>query len=865
MRRYVHNAFGLLLRAALFLGLLSSASGAHALRIWYESRLAHITAGYFQEDDEYFHRQFYLTVLGPEQLRDTGPGVIGHCAAIAGPKVSTQLRAALQSTLPWTTKFEREQAVKAAATDTSKLAPPELPLPAIGAAEQSAVDLKKIDAAFAAAIPVLRAELVRCAGPAFGGAVFRLGLVQRFCDNLSCGGQTPAFAGSLSASTFSLVGDWLVSRTTQDLLVQAGEVAVLPDRVSETVTPVVAARPVATAVRDACKAKPPGVASLRSWECIATELSTHRVGEALPWTEPPNPGIAQRQLEGLVTKVRQVNRESTPLIGQLESPTESVRIEHSVARAIALPRELAFRLVDALDTPARALGALPSVPDAKLLTLEDELARSRIAECARFKGKVALDAISSCAGYKLDQRILDSCMAGGACAPQMDKLAFASVLAQTATSTGKQLAEASLLPRLENLKLGEMEKSINECVRPGNSKSDSAGCLIEKELTGDAKIAFDCAKNKAVSELAPTDLECALKGRMTPDIKQAMDCANGPGNEQDKVRCIVESKMPKEVTALLSCQKQFGDTADQVAICVTQAQGGDGAKIAVCLSEHKDDVSGMAICVAQGRLSPEAAQALTCIQKGSELAAAACVADLKGVPDNIRKPLQCLAESNGEPFGAGVCMATDSLNLTGDQRIALQCLAGSGGEPITFATCAGGRLAMKELLLCVDKKLFEGNCMGENNEIRKLMKALGVNLSPDTVVGQVLNAPLDVVKFQVAVAQAALKGLQDFSGNVEREFNAFALNVGNTAADAGKVLNQAIVDGANAAAEVVRVAQEAARVVEDARKAAEQATKHAEEEARKILHQAEIDARNAIEAATRIRLPEIRLPSCCRF
>ena len=31
---------------------------------------------------------------------------------------------------------------------------------------------------------------------------------------------------------------------------------------------------------------------------------------------------------------------------------------------------------------------------------------------------------------------------------------------------------------------------------------------------------------------------------------------------------------------------------------------------------------------------------------------------------------------------------------------------------------------------CIDKKLFEDKCMGENNEIRKFLKGLDINLSP---------------------------------------------------------------------------------------------------------------------------------------
>ena len=67
--------------------------------------------------------------------------------------------------------------------------------------------------------------------------------------------------------------------------------------------------------------------------------------------------------------------------------------------------------------------------------------------------------------------------------------------------------------------------------------------------------------------------------------------------------------------------------------------------------------------------------------------------------------------------------------------------------------------------------------MGENNEIRKFFKAVGINLSPNTVVGQALNAPLDVVKFQVAVAQAVLQGAEQLTNNIGREIDRAGKNI----------------------------------------------------------------------------------------
>lgn len=94
--------------------------------------------------------------------------------------------------------------------------------------------------------------------------------------------------------------------------------------------------------------------------------------------------------------------------------------------------------------------------------------------------------------------------------------------------------------------------------------------------------------------------------------------------------------------------------------------------------------------------------------------------------------------------------------------------------------------------------------MGENNEILNFLKAMGIDLKRTTVVGQVLNAPLDVIKFQVAVAQA-FQGVGDLSknlsrdvhraeGDLERELKKGVQNVGR---QGGRIANQARKDVEN--------------------------------------------------------------------
>ena len=82
------------------------------------------------------------------------------------------------------------------------------------------------------------------------------------------------------------------------------------------------------------------------------------------------------------------------------------------------------------------------------------------------------------------------------------------------------------------------------------------------------------------------------------------------------------------------------------------------------------------------------------------------------------------AVSAGNPSGrrsTRVRLGAAAPAVNEDWRIAAECAASSGGEPITSAACAGGRLAIRELLGCLKGKFGESGCFGEGNTIRKFV------------------------------------------------------------------------------------------------------------------------------------------------
>ncbi|MEH3085466.1 MAG: hypothetical protein PGN26_02760 [Xylophilus ampelinus] len=60
--------------------------------------------------------------------------------------------------------------------------------------------------------------------------------------------------------------------------------------------------------------------------------------------------------------------------------------------------------------------------------------------------------------------------------------------------------------------------------------------------------------------------------------------------------------------------------------------------------------------------------------------------------------------------------------------VAVECAMTSGGEPMTFAGCTGGRLTTMELNKCFTIGVGGNGCFGDNNEIVKGLRAVGVDL-----------------------------------------------------------------------------------------------------------------------------------------
>lgn len=738
-----------------------AAQAAQAGRIWFERGLATVTVGYDAEARQYTHRKFYAVAYGPLGLPGTAHDAARSCTSRVVTRVGEDLRVAL-----WKVKLPASPEFTSLDADARSKA----------AAARDA----QVDAFFNDAIRSFRQQLQSCSGGRFDSRQFHLALIHRVCDTRtnSCSNTPLAFADHPAAVAFSVLSEWVDARNGQQRTLPANAPVLLPDLVdAKTTLKQLNAKTAKEALAKCEKEVETTVerTERRPLACLSLEIASREFTESNIWPNEPPPARAQAELEQLVVKARNV--------GNL--------VDRSVPRVVDVPRELAIRFVDVLGEPQEALLNLRTDAAAKLLSIQDELARSRIIECTRFRGLKAPAQVAECAGYNVDPSAINQCLSGGSCVPALGSKGYAGVLAQMRAGNWKEVALSSLSPRT-SAQLQQLEATARACAKAGSHEA-AATCALERQLGEKEKKAWACVRGKNVKQLDVKTVECTIGGAMPSEAVRAVECAKKfKNNTSEQGLCVLEGSLPPVASKLLDCQRKYKSDAKQVSSCMAGAVGGDVGKAATCIEQFKGDWGKSAMCYAGDKVPKPAADALECAQKSTgTVALGSCVA-AKNLPDNLRKPAQCIAESGGEPLGVGVCMASDGLNA--DQRIALQCLASTGGEPTSFATCTGGRLFVKEMFNCVDKKLFEDKCMGENNEIRKFLKALGVNLTPNTVVGQALNVPLEVIKFQIAVAQAALKGLDDLGKNLNREMNRAAEDIGR---ETGRIANQAKTDANN--------------------------------------------------------------------
>lgn len=376
-----------------------------------------------------------------------------------------------------------------------------------------------------------------------------------------------------------------------------------------------------------------------------------------------------------------------------------------------------------IDVVASPMLSIPGLRDEgrRLRSSSSEIVRNRIRECTLFRGLSAIDQIAACAGVANEAEVIRSCLGGAECRPELGENVKASAL--TINTVDGNLALSSPLPRilLDGIKAPQPFASARTCAEQSDTSTEFSLCFTESQLLDERS-------------------------------RQALQCARQTGRSE-RIDCMLS------------------------------AIGGEGAEKARCLLEATGNAA-RARCVVSEDTPEEVVEALECAsQPGASYESIGSCMVSRNIPGDAGRLASCAGSAGGDAMGAAICVAGNG--LTPEQRILLQCAAQSA-DPSSYGVCVGGQLALKEFANCQNKNFAEGSCFGENNEIRKFVRTIGLgDIGPNSVVAQVLNLKLDVVKWNVRVAEGLVEGIGRFGEEAGKFLDSLVGDLDDLPDDAG--------------------------------------------------------------------------------
>jgi len=485
------------------------------------------------------------------------------------------------------------------------------------------------------------------------------------------------------------------------------------------------------------------------------------------WPDEPSVEASVAQFERLAS----ANRTTKPVISYVVPSLMRLSISQGrqVLRVSAAPgRALAhLRNTDQIDVvrfTADASGAIRSSvqtikrPPAPFKQWSDEVARARIVECARYRGSGDPISIGNCSGYRLDAsnaQIVQDCIMGRRCLADPTDKAFAAISSMITYDAEEMTKRALALPKFAAAStMGDFEKIAKDCLAGHQYDAQGASlCLVSANASPANLKMLDCLKAAKSSENTQNGLnKCLVDNIADNRIKQQTRCLLDTGKTaKEMLACTSLSALPPGVSDSFNCFYQLRtDTSSAALAKCFPAKNPDQAAALECIQQRHGNWADSFLCFADKKkaIPPALANGIDCATKYSDWQSfGGCVAAKSAInlPGDAGKLATCAVANGGVNLGTATCMAGDG--LTPEQRIALQCATRSV-DLSSYAVCTGGLLVFKEFSQCKQDRFGEGRCFGENNEIRKFFRnVLGQDIHSDTVVGQVINVPLEVVKF----------------------------------------------------------------------------------------------------------------------
>lgn len=489
------------------------------------------------------------------------------------------------------------------------------------------------------------------------------------------------------------------------------------------------------------------------------------------WPDPTPMQAALSDLERLVNYARR---------------HPSIQISYAVPAIAGAHKETALRIVDELRDPFTAMEFLPTGADA-LSLVSDELGRNRLIDCARLQGKNNTQDIGTCAGFSTTATEIYACVQGQRCLPQLKAEALAGLLTMKTPLDLQGLIKNTQLPRVGiNIPYPEWAEKARRC-NAAPTKEQSVACLLKETMASEDYAMVECVKKASGNAKSQTLLDCAeqLAGG---DGKTLMQCMrSGEGDPQATAYCAAAAAIPVNLQPAIKCLRESTTTSAAAACLAASALGENERRIYGCYVANPKSTQAAVLCAVAQDLPADARMTIACAQKsgGDWRSMAACVAaDQLKLEGDFGRIVSCGLSSGGSYVGAAACAAGSSLRP--EQAIILQCAATASTGP-GFLVCAGGMLAFNEYTQCKDTRVGKDNCFGENNEIRRFVRALGLpDIGPNSLAAQVGNVYLDIINVQVAYLEGIAKGGKVLVREVARIFE-----------QAGAVVKKAVKEAEN--------------------------------------------------------------------
>ena len=192
--------------------------------------------------------------------------------------------------------------------------------------------------------------------------------------------------------------------------------------------------------------------------------------------------------------------------------------------------------------------------------------------------------------------------------------------------------------------------------------------------------------------------------------KDAAECLEAANDDRDEfMDCMVPKMMTRDQVRAYVCMRRANGDDLTLTSCLAGTLMGENERKAMnqavaCYQENGGDAQKIPLCMASQNFDPQTSRAAACVAKQAQ-------------------------QGSASMWGVAGCAAGAALKLNPELTVAAECAMSSGGQPYVFAACTGGRLTVMELNKCFTVGVGGSGCFGENNEITKGLRALGVDLN----------------------------------------------------------------------------------------------------------------------------------------